>query len=211
MDNQLAPFEGTEIRKIWHNEEWYFSVVDIIRILTDSKDAKRYWSVLKVREQQLHKVCKHLKVTALDGKKRLSDCANTENIFIIIMSVPSPKAHSLKLWLAQAGKEKLNRLSDSIGISELISNHTKSNAKFKVCDYKTYLMLDILRGFYKIGKSRNPQIRENTLQAEVPTIELLHVIQDDIELYLHEKFNSKRLRGEWFELSAADVNYIKSY
>ena len=56
-------------------------------------------------------------------------------------------------------------------------------------------MLDIFRGFYKIAKSRNPQIRESTLQAEVPTIELIHVIQSDIELYLHEKFNSKRLRG----------------
>jgi hypothetical protein len=211
MDNQLTPFEGTEIRKVWHDEQWYFSVVDVIQVLTDSPIPKRYWTDLKRRESQLDKVCTHLKVTASDGKKRLSDCANTENIFIIIMSVPSPKAHSLKLWLAQAGKEKLNRLSDSMSISELISNHTKSNSKFRVCDYKTYLMLDILRGFYKIGKSRNPQIRENTLQAEVPTIELLHVIQDDIESYLHKKFDLQRVRGEWFSLSQADINYIKSY
>jgi prophage antirepressor-like protein len=211
MNNQLTPFEGTEIRKIWHDEQWYFSVVDVIGILTDSKDARNYWKVLKNRESQLVTICTPLKLTSLDGKKRLSDCANTENIFIITMSVPSPKAHSLKLWLAQAGKEKLHRLSDSMSILELISNHAKLYVNSKVCDYKTYLMLDILRGFYKIGKSRNPQIRENTLQAEVPSIELLHVIQDDIELYLHEKFNSKRLRGEWFELSESDVNYIKSY
>ena len=211
MDNKIILFQEKQVRRIWHNEEWYFSIIDVIEVLTETDRPRKYWSDLKKKESQLVTVCTPLKLTSLDGKKRLSDCANTENIFIITMSVPSAKAHSLKLWLAQAGKEKLHRLSDSMSILELISNHIKPHATSKVCNYKTYLMLDILRGFYKIGKSRNPQIRENTLQAEVPTIELLHVIQDDIELYLHEKFNSKRLRGEWFDLSEADVNYIKSY
>jgi Meiotically up-regulated gene 113 len=211
MDNQLAIFEQKEIRRAELNGEMYFSIIDIIAILTDSKDAKRYWSVLKVREPQLTTICLQFKMVATDRRLRFTDCANIENIFIITMSIPSPKAHSLKLWLAQAGKEKLNKLSNTVDISELIANHSKSNTDLTVCKYKTYPMRDTLRGFYKIGKSKNPTIREGTLQAEVPTIELLHVIHDDIELYLHEKFNSKRLRGEWFDLSEADVNYIKSY
>jgi DNA-damage-inducible protein D len=108
MDNQLTPFEGTEIRKIWHDELWYFSVVDIIRILTDSKDAKRYWSVLKVREPQLTTICSMLKLPASDGRQRLTDCATTEGVFRIIMSVPSPKAEPLKLWLAEQGKRTID-------------------------------------------------------------------------------------------------------
>ena len=69
MDNQLTPFEGTEIRKLWHDEQWYFSVVDVIGVLTDSKDARNYWKVLKSRESQLVTVCTPLKLTSLDGKK----------------------------------------------------------------------------------------------------------------------------------------------
>ena len=104
MENQnLIPFEGKEIRKVWHLEQWYFSVIDVIAILTDSKDPKRYWSVLKVRENQLTTLCSTLKMKATDGRNRLTDCANLEGIFRIIMSVPSPKAEPLKMWLAEQG------------------------------------------------------------------------------------------------------------
>ena len=76
---------------------------------------------------------------------------------------------------------------------------------------KTYLMKDFFRGVYKIGKSINPQVRERTLQSDVPTIELVHVIDGDIEKHLHEKFLAKRVRGEWFNLSNNDLNYIMSW
>jgi DNA-damage-inducible protein D len=113
MENaQLLPFEGKEIRKEWHNEEWYFSVIDVIEILTDSKDAKRYWSVLKVRENQLTTLCSTLKMKATDGRNRLTDCANTEGIFRIIMSVPSQKAEPLKMWLAEQGKRTIDETSN---------------------------------------------------------------------------------------------------
>ena len=108
MDNQLTPFEGTEIRKLWHDEQWYFSVVDVIGVLTDSKDARNYWKVLKSREVQLVTVCNQLKLTASDGRNRLTDCANTEGVFRILMSVPSPKAEPLKLWLAGLGKQAID-------------------------------------------------------------------------------------------------------
>lgn len=211
MDNQLAIFEQKEIRSVEHNGEMYFSVIDIVGILAESANPQSYWGQLKKREPHLLTICIKLKFQALDGKSYPSDCVNVKGALIIIMSIPSPKVYTLKLWVAQAGEEKLNKLDNSITLSTLILNHSQNNKSIATYEPKTYLMQDTFRGYYKIGKSKDPKVREGTLQAEVPTIELLHVIQSDIEIYLHKKFDSKRLRGEWFDLSEADVNYIKSY
>jgi prophage antirepressor-like protein len=209
--DKLAVFEQKEIRQIEHNGETWFSIIDIIEILTDSPNPSRYWTNLKSRENQLLRHCIKLKFQALDGKSRPSECVNVKGALIIIMSIPSPKVLSFKLWIAQAGEEKLNKLDNSITLSTLVLNHSQNNKNIVTCELKTYLMQDTFRGYYKIGKSKDPKVREGTLQAEVPTIELVHVIESDIENYLHKKFDSKRLRGEWFDLSEADVNYIKSY
>ena len=117
-ENALIPFEGKEIRKIWHNDEWYFSVIDAIEILTDSPIPRNYWTILKKREPQLHTICMQLKLTATDGKQRLTDCANTEGLLRIVMSVPSPKAEPLKLWLAQVGAERIQETENPELISE---------------------------------------------------------------------------------------------
>lgn len=106
-EKDLIPFEGKPIRKIWHNEAWYFSVVDIIEVLTESPKPSNYWNMLKKREDQLSTICVKLKMKGLDGKNYPSDCANTEGVLRIVMSVPSPKAEPLKLWLAQVGKERI--------------------------------------------------------------------------------------------------------
>ena len=111
--NQLVPFEATNIRKIWYEEQWYFNVSDIIAILTDSKDPKAYWRNLKKRllaesGNEFVSNCYGLKFEANDGKKYKQDAANIEGIFRIIMSVPSPKAEPLKLWLAEQGKRAIN-------------------------------------------------------------------------------------------------------
>jgi prophage antirepressor-like protein len=110
-DNELTPFEGKEIRKVWHDEQWYFSVIDVIEILTDSPKPKRYWTDLKRRTEkesgQTYSFCVPLKLLASDGRKRLTDCANAEGILRIVMSVPSPKAEPLRLWLAQVGAERI--------------------------------------------------------------------------------------------------------
>lgn len=106
-ESKLLPFEGKEIRRIWHDEQWYFSVIDVIEVLTESKNYKTYWYVLKKREPQLLTVCKKLKMQGIDGKNYPTDCANTEGILRIVMSVPSPKAEPLKLWLAHVGTERL--------------------------------------------------------------------------------------------------------
>ena len=114
MENHsLIPFEqGKSIRKVKHNDEWYFSIVDIIEVLTESKKPKTYWSMLKKRENQLVTICELLKMTAADGKKYRTDAANTEGVLRIVMSVPSPKAEPLKLWLAQVGKERIEEATD---------------------------------------------------------------------------------------------------
>jgi DNA-damage-inducible protein D len=111
MENSnLIPFGDKEIRKIWHNEEWYFSIVDVIGFLSDSPIPRNYWTKVKkdlIEESQLHPFWMQLKLTSKDGKKYKTDCANTEGVLRIAMSVPSPKAEPLKLWLAEQGKRTI--------------------------------------------------------------------------------------------------------
>ena len=113
MENKdLIPFEGKPIRKVWHNEEWYFSVVDVIETLTNSPSPKTYWAKLKKKlleetENQQFRIWELLKVASSDGRKRPTDCANTKGVLRIAMSVSSPKAEPLKLWLAEVGTERI--------------------------------------------------------------------------------------------------------
>ena len=109
-NNALTPFEGKQIRKLWYNEEWFFSVIDVIEILTDSPQPSSYWNKVKkdiLKESEVLRFWQKLKLKGLDGKTYPSDCANTQGILRIIMSVPSPKAEPLRLWLAQVGAERI--------------------------------------------------------------------------------------------------------
>jgi DNA-damage-inducible protein D len=111
MDNALTPFEGKEIRKIWHDAQWYFAVTDIIEVLVETTAPRQYWTKIKnnlTNEGQVQPFWLQLKMIAPDGKNRLTDSANTEGVFRIIMSVPSPKAEPLKLWLASLGKQAID-------------------------------------------------------------------------------------------------------
>ena len=120
-NNKIQLFEDKRIRTAWDEEaeEWYFSVVDVVAVLTDQatpRSASTYWAVLKKRliEEgfQLLTNCKQLKMTAADGKKRLTDVADTEQLLRIIQSIPSPKAEPFKLWLAQVGRERIEETID---------------------------------------------------------------------------------------------------
>ena len=121
-ENRIQLFEDKRIRTAWdaEKEEWYFSIVDVVAILTDQPDARHastYWAVLKKRLNdegagQLLTNCKQLKMTATDGKKRLTDVADTEQLLRIIQSIPSPKAEPFKLWLAQVGRERIEETID---------------------------------------------------------------------------------------------------
>ena len=110
--NQIAVFEQKQIRRVVHEGELWFSVVDIIEVLTNSKDPSDYWTTIKRRENQLPTICRKFKFLAADGKMRATDCANTEGVLRIIMSVPSPQAEPFKLWLAQVGTEHIAEIQD---------------------------------------------------------------------------------------------------
>ncbi len=111
----LAVFEGKSIRRIWHNEEWFFSVVDVIEALTDSPTPRQYWGKVKDREFTELKsspIWVQLKLPASDGKYYETDCANTEALFRIIQSIPSKKAEPFKLWLAKTGYERVQEIQN---------------------------------------------------------------------------------------------------
>ena len=112
INNALVVFQGNKIRRIWHNDEWYFSVSDIILVLTNSKDSKAYWRKLKEREPQIVTICHTLKLESSDGKKYATDCANTESMFRIIQSIPSKKAEPFKRWLAKIGYERVQEIEN---------------------------------------------------------------------------------------------------
>lgn len=121
MNNKIKIFENKQIRTIWNanEEDWYFSVVDVVNVMTDSKDyqtARKYWKVLKNRLKtegsELVTFCYQLKMTANDGKQRETDCLNTKGVLRLIQSIPSPKAEPFKMWLAKVGSERLDEIAD---------------------------------------------------------------------------------------------------
>jgi hypothetical protein len=117
MTDKLAIFQGKQIRRTIHNNEWYFSVVDIIAVLTDSDNPRDYWYRMKRREQEssgieLSTFCRQLKLTSSDGKSYKTDAANTESVFRIIQSIPSPKAEPFKRWLAKVGYDRIQEIEN---------------------------------------------------------------------------------------------------
>lgn len=119
QDNSLQFFEDKTIRTAWdeQNEEWFFSIVDVVAVLTGTDNPRRYWSDLKRKLKkegavELYEKIVQLKMTAEDGKRRATDVANTEQLLRIIQSIPSPKAEPFKLWLAQTGRERIEETID---------------------------------------------------------------------------------------------------
>lgn len=118
MDNEIKLFENTHVRAVWdaEQEKWYISIVDVIAVLTESPNPRKYWSVLKTRLKkegsQLATNCSQLKMEASDGKFYKTDVADTEQIFRLIQSIPSPKAEPFKLWLAQIANERIDEMQD---------------------------------------------------------------------------------------------------
>lgn len=131
METGIAIFRGKEIRKTIHNNEWWFSVADVVQALTDSTDPKQYIKKIRKRDQALSSnwgtICTPLAMIALDGKMRETNCANTEGIFRIIQSIPSPKAEPFKRWLAKVGYERVQEIEDP----ELATKRTRALYKAK--------------------------------------------------------------------------------
>ena len=114
--NKLIVFEDKKIRRVWHKKEWFYSVVDVCRVLVESSNPRNYWNMLKTRELEngieLSTNCVQLKLESVDGKKYKTDCANTKGIFRIIQSIPSKKAEPFKMWLAQVGQERIEEIEN---------------------------------------------------------------------------------------------------
>lgn len=131
QSTQIALFKGKEIRKTIHDDEWWFSVSDVVEALTDSRDIRQYIKRMRSRDSELNSywgtVCTPLEMTAKDGKKRRIKCANTEGMFRIIQSIPSPKAEPFKRWLAKVGYERIQEIEDP----ELATKRTRAIYKAK--------------------------------------------------------------------------------
>ncbi len=135
-NDKIQIFEDKKIRTAWNEEteEWYFSVVDVVSVLTEQptqRGASNYWAKLKERlkaegASQLLTNCQQLKMTATDGKKRLTDVADTEQLLRIIQSIPSPKAEPFKMWLAQVGRERIEETIDpELAIDRALETYQK--------------------------------------------------------------------------------------
>lgn len=116
QENALVVFKEKTIRRTWHQNAWWFSVVDVCAVLTDSADAGAYWRKLKQRlikeGSEVVTNCHGLKLEAADGKKYTTDCADTEGVFRLIQSIPSPKAEPFKRWLAKVGYERVQEIEN---------------------------------------------------------------------------------------------------
>lgn len=129
---KIAVFRGRQIRKVLYQNEWYFSVVDVIGTLTESDNPRDYWYKMKTRVKneeaaELSTKCRQLKLQSADGKYYETDCADTETLFRIIQSIPSPKAEPFKLWLAKVGYERVREIEDP----ELATKRTRALYKAK--------------------------------------------------------------------------------
>lgn len=128
---KISLFNGKKIRKTLHEGEWWFSVIDVVEALTDSSKPNVYWSAMKARVKdegfQLSTICKQLKLEAVDGKKYATDCADTEGVFRIVQSIPSPKAEPFKRWLAKVGYERVQEIENP----ELATKRTRMLYKLK--------------------------------------------------------------------------------
>ena len=118
MENKIKVFEKKQVRTLWNaeEEEWYFSVVDVVGVLTDSPNPRKYWSVLKNRLKsegsELTTNCSQLKLQSADGKYYKTDCLDTSGILRLVQSIPSPNAEPFKMWLAKVGSERLDEIAD---------------------------------------------------------------------------------------------------
>jgi hypothetical protein len=125
METKISVFRGKEIRKVLHQDKWWFSVSDVVEVLTDSADPKQYIKKMRQRDPELNSywgtICTPFEILAPDGKMRATNCANTEGIFRIIQSIPSPKAEPFKRWLAKVGYERVQEIEDP----ELASQRTR--------------------------------------------------------------------------------------
>jgi DNA-damage-inducible protein D len=152
--SNLKLFEGKQVRTYWDakEEQWYFSVIDVVEILTNSPNPRDYWFKMKIRIQtyeglELSTICRQLKLKAADGKMRETDCTTTQNLLRIIQSIPSPQAEPFKQWLAKVDYERIQEINDpGQGIDRARENWQKLGRSEKWIQQRMTLKLNINRG-----------------------------------------------------------------
>ncbi len=205
---KIAIFRKKEIRKILYNNEWWFSVVDVCEALTESVDAGAYWRKLKQRLKEegseIVTFCHGLKLESSDGKKYETDCANTEGIFRIIQSIPSPKAEPFKRWLAKVGYERVQEIEDP----ELATKRTR--ALYKAKGYSDAWIEKRMRGIAireeLTDQWKNREIKEPK-EYEILTAEISRAT---FGLTPSEHKNLKRLKRENLRDHMNDLELIFS-
>jgi prophage antirepressor-like protein len=165
-------FETKKVRTAWdeNEEEWYFSIVDVVGVLTESANSRRYWSDLKIKLKkegsQLYENFVQLKMPSEDGKSYLTDVANTEQLFRLIQSIPSPKAEPFKQWLAQVAKERLDQLQDP-----------ELSIEQAMIDYKRLGYSDIAQRGGNIAKETRLKLEAETGKKVVTPLNAKNVLQ----------------------------------
>ncbi|GAB6394857.1 MAG: Bro-N domain-containing protein [Bacteroidales bacterium] len=135
MQNKIQLFEKQQVRSVWdeENEKWWFSITDVVKILTDSSDSRKYWSVLKTRLKkegsELATNCSQLKMKSADGKMYLTDVADTEQILRLVQSIPSRKAEPFKLWPAKVAREQIEKSTGKPAVSPLNAKKALGNER----------------------------------------------------------------------------------
>ena len=178
-NNKIVLFESRQIRRVWHENEWYYSVVDVVEVLAETDRPRKYWSDLKkkIEEEgyfQLSEKIGQLKMIAHDGKKRETDCANTDTILRIIQSIPSKKAEPFKRWLAQVGKERLDEIE---------------NPELDTHKFHNFVLRNLLEGIEEIREksTQYEMIIDRYISGEEPEKEVVRYIQNT---YTLPKFES---------------------
>ncbi|MBU0619944.1 Bro-N domain-containing protein [Patescibacteria group bacterium] len=195
QNKSIIIFEDTPVRRIWVEKEqkWYFSVIDIIKILTDSPTPRQYWSKIKDREFkqfQLSPIWVQLKLKSADGKKYLTDCADVKGIFRIIQSIPSKKAEPFKQWLAKVGYERLQETVDpEIAINRVRKNWKQFGMSEKWIEQR-------MRG-QEIRNKLTDYWSENEVKKEIEYAKLTDIIhQEWSELTTEQHKKLKNLKHE---------------
>lgn len=202
--DKIVVFKGKQIRRTFQEGKWWFSVVDVIAILTDSNNPRDYWYKMKAREKEeseieLSTICRQLKLKSSDGKFYQTDCADTEGMFRIIQSIPSPKAEPFKCWLARVGKERI----DEIENPELGMQRTKTLYEKK--GYPKEWIEKRLRGIavrQKLTDEWDERGAENDLQYAILTNEIMSgAFNMNVEQYKkHKDLKTQNLRDHMTDL-----------
>jgi DNA-damage-inducible protein D len=187
-------FQEKQIRKIHFEDEWWFSVIDVIAFFSESQDPIAYWHSMKENNIAFSKISRQLKLIAPDGKQRETDCANTEGIFRIIQSIPSPKAEPFKLWLAKIGKERIDEIENpELGMDRVKSLYEKKGYDKNWIDKR-------MRGI-SVHQSLTDEWAERGIKKSINYAILTNdIMQGAFDLKVNEYKQIKGLEGKIYEI-----------